>query len=139
MTTNDNLNGIGQLITERGQSKEAAWKEILAKQKESGLTQVEFCRQKGIKKTSFTWWKGKLLGRNGKSRGTKHGRRARNEESAPKRDVAALVPVRVTEAQDVPRAQGMMLEVVLGNNRVLRFPAQFDEQKVARLVSILER
>ena len=65
MTTSDDRSGMEQFLTEPGRTKEATWLEVFARQKASGMTQVEFCRQNGIKKTSFAWWKGQLLGRSG--------------------------------------------------------------------------
>ena len=67
------------------------------------------------------------------------GHKARTKKEACK-GVASLVPVRMTESESkLPASRSMMLEIVFGDGRALRLPAQLDEEKIARLVSILDR
>ena len=56
------------------------WRRLVSAWQRSGLTQVEFCRRRGVKVTAFGWWKRQLNGpgdghRSGRGRRTTgHGR-----------------------------------------------------------------
>jgi hypothetical protein len=43
-------------LTERGRY----WQALLAEQAASGLRQMAFCRQRGIRPGTFCWWKSRL-------------------------------------------------------------------------------
>ena len=45
---------------ERNREKRREWKSRINAWKSSGLTQVEYCRQKELSKCQFTYWKCKL-------------------------------------------------------------------------------
>lgn len=46
--------------------KERFWRKNLALLAESGLTQAEFCRQRGLTQCSLSWWKREILDRDRK-------------------------------------------------------------------------
>jgi hypothetical protein len=49
-----------QTRKERNREKRREWKSRINAWKSSGLTQVEYCRQKELSKCQFTYWKCKL-------------------------------------------------------------------------------
>lgn len=51
------------------------WRRMVAAWESSGLTQVEFCRRRGLKAVTFGWWKRRLVGASGRS--------ARNDRNRP--------------------------------------------------------
>jgi len=49
-----------QTRKERNREKEQFWSTHMESWKESGLRQVDYCRQKDLSRTRFTYWKCKL-------------------------------------------------------------------------------
>lgn len=45
----------------RNEAKEQFWREMVALQKESGLSQSAFCREKGLSANSFSFWKKRIV------------------------------------------------------------------------------
>ena len=112
---------------------ERFYREILAEQRESGLSVRAFGKAQGIPAGTLSFWRHQLRKRDAARRGKRK----------PK---PGFVPVRVVEgraASPVPRAEptnatppsgGGGYEVDLGGGRVLRLPADFDDGRVAALV-----
>lgn len=48
----------------------ACWRELLTEWEGSGVSQAEFCRQRGLKAVNLAWWKRRLRGSPGASRAT---------------------------------------------------------------------
>jgi hypothetical protein len=42
------------------EEKERFWQEHIQRWRESGSSQIDYCREHGLKETAFTYWKGKL-------------------------------------------------------------------------------
>jgi len=107
--------------------REEHWRRVLARQRQSGLTQAGFSNREGIKPTALSWWARELRERDGTPR---KGRKT----PQPRRP--AFVPVRVIEA--VPRHSASTLEVVTRGGHVVRLQADFDPAALRRLISALE-
>ena len=103
------------------------WRRMLADWEASGLSQAEFCRRRELKAVTFAWWKRRL--RNGDGARFVHtvraprlgGRRTFVELALPSRPVPA----------------GLVYELALPGGACLRLPADFDAERVARLVHAL--
>ena len=105
----------------------AYWRGLLERWRASGLSQAEFCRQRGIPISKFAWWKRRL------SAGGAAGpvQRARPSRKGP--HGGAFVPVQIVAAP----AAGE-LELTLRGGRVLRFGVDVDAGKLAVIVAALE-
>ena len=95
---------------------ESQWRRLIAEQEASGLTVREFAACRGLSASTIYWWRSRLR-REGRS-------------------VAELVPVEVTEA---PVAASTAIELVVGNDIVLRLPRGFDEADLRRVLSVVSR
>ncbi len=102
------------------------WRRMFAAWEASGLSQAEFCRQRDLKAVTFAWWKRRL--RNGDDAGrTRIGRTRRLAGHGTFVELA------------LPRgpAAGMAYELALPSGACLRLPADFDAERVVRLVHAL--
>jgi len=124
--------------------REAHWRQALADWSRSGLSEVAFCRERGLSPSAFHWWKGELVRRDAARRS-----RSSSPSSAKAQEVKpkpALVAVRVAEgavdrATVAPKANGGVegaVEVVLMNGRRVRVGSGFDGELLAQVVRALE-
>jgi hypothetical protein len=105
----------------------AYWRRLLAEWEQSGLSQAEFCRRRGIKAVNLAWWKRRLRG----SQGTPRAGRQRVTRSAGR---AAFVELALPSH---PVRGGLGYELVLPSGACLRLPDDFDPERVARLVQAM--
>lgn len=110
---------------------ERFYREILAEQRESGLSVRAFGKARGIPAGTLSFWRHQLRKRDAARRGKR--------KTKP-----GFVPVRLVDGpaeSPAPRAEPAKAkppsggyEVDLGGGRVLRLPADFDDARVATLV-----
>jgi transposase-like protein len=95
---------------------------VLAEYKQSDLSQVRFCEEKGISPSTLQNWI----------------RRSRDAEEPPR--PVALVPVRLRSSVSRFESPGpdRCYEISLSPSRHLSVPPGFDPEEVRTLVSILE-
>jgi hypothetical protein len=105
----------------------AYWQRLLGEWEQSGLSQAEFCRRRGLRAVNLAWWKRRLRGSPGRPRGG----RQRVTRSAGH---AAFVELALPSH---PVRGGLGYELVLPSGVGLRLPADFDPERVARLVQAL--
>ena len=109
----------------RGETKRARyWADQLAGWKRSGLSQAEFCRQRGLSGGTFAWWKRQLQ----KAAGKLPNRRGR-----PAKASGRFVEVRLAGV-----SSASAYEVVLARGRSIRVPSEFDPQILSRLIVAVE-
>ncbi len=106
------------VVTERGRH----WRQLIEECSRSGLTQAEFCRQRGIKGATLSWWKRQL-----RQRGALAG------EDCPAKAADRFVEVRVPGPPAEPA-----YELVLRGGRSIRVPSRFDPQILSRLITAVE-
>lgn len=111
---------------------ERFYRELLAEQEQSGLSLRAFAAGRGIPAGTLSCWRHQLKTRDA-------ARAARKTKAIEPR----FVPVSVVEAPvpppppPPPRTSAAIYEVVLGKDRVLRLPADFDDARVAALVRVV--
>lgn len=105
----------------------AYWQRLLGAWEQSGLSQAEFCRRRGLKAVNLAWWKRRLRG----SPGTPRAGRQRRMRSAGR---AAFVELALPSH---PGCGRLGYELVLPSGACLRLPDDFDPEQVARLVQVL--
>jgi len=113
------------------------WADQLAGWKRSGLSQAEFCRQKGIKPWTFNWWKRQLLARQQSKGGKRSSSPRRRSSKLPSKQARgsanSFVEVKMTDG-----ALSTGYEVVLSNGRVIRLGQAFNAEAVTRLIAAVE-
>lgn len=89
----------------RDPEKEKYWREILADQQKSGLSQAEYCRAHGLNENSFSWWKREIPARDRQARREKAQARklARVQASSAPAEISSFVPL-VFAAEEEPPA-----------------------------------
>mgnify|MGYP000974179854 CR=1 FL=1 len=143
------------------------WSDEVAAWSRSGLSQAEFCRRRGIKVGTFTWWKRqferrqagdvrKRRGRPPKVPGSFDGFSGSSGLRAGLRGKPAggrFVEVRLTSANSPRQARSLGLsktaeptgtpsrfayEIALACGRSIRVPSQFDPQTLSQLIMVVE-
>jgi hypothetical protein len=118
----------------------------------SGVSRAEFCRQRGLKAGTLSWWKHQLKLRDRRrgrlrveepaalsARGAERSpRRGHRQQPAEPRSTVRLVPLTVRATAPGPAAVDAWLEVVVAGGRLVRVPADFDRAVLLRLVETLE-
>jgi hypothetical protein len=105
----------------RNPQKERFWRQMLKRWHSSGLTVQVFCRQCQLSQASFYAWRRTLA--------------ARDAETVHFAEVQVLADESSPSIFPLPRAG---LELLVGNQRVLRIGAGFDAATLRRLLPILE-
>jgi transposase-like protein len=119
-------------MSKQSEEKRAYWRDVLERQRESGLSVRQFCREHQVSEASFHSWKRKIAGHDrddavsSESGDQKH--LAKQTENA-----AVFIPVRVSAAA------GSVLEIVHPRGHVLRVPAIFDEGSLRRVLEVLDQ
>jgi len=99
-------------------SKEAKWREVIARQAAGGLSVRAFCRQESIREPSFYFWRRTLRERDAKQ---------------PPAATPAFVPAEIGPLP--PREEAITIE--LGARAILRLPVTTSPTWVAGLVEAL--
>ena len=127
---NDPYPQVGDRTPSACAQREEHWRRVLARQRESGLTQAVFCRREGIKPTALSWWARELSKR-------RQSRRPARQARPPKRTRRpAFIPVRVIQA--APRSSASGLEVVTRGGHVVHLQPDFDPAMLRRVMAALE-
>ena len=109
---------------ERKSPRSSYWRERIEEWERSGLTQVEFCRQKKLSLSSLRWWKWELARRD-------------RLGSQP-----MFLPVRLTDLEGQEKARsrepGNALEIVVESGYRIRVPEHFNPETLLRLLKTLE-
>ena len=106
----------------RDPRKEQHWRQILERWQESGLSVRAFCRRHRLSEPRFYAWR-RILGQ-------------RPSPGAAADDPLTFVPLGVRH--DTPASPAPVLELVLGNDRLLRIPQGFDPAALRHLLAALE-
>lgn len=119
------------------QQRRAKWRELLKEQLRGGQNVKAFCRERGIRTSSFYGWKKRLgLAESGPVAVST------DKPSSSERDEAAGIPVRFLEVQVAaatePTVVSPLIEVRLSQGRSLMVGPGFDAVHLARLLSVLE-
>lgn len=107
---------------------EKFYRELLAEQDKSGLSVREFAEKRGVPTGTLSFWRHEL-----KQRDAARAQKAKKKSSKPRFVPVSVVPAPPPKAPAAERPRAGY-EIVLGQDRVLRLPAEFDEKRVAALV-----
>ena len=124
-------------MLKRSEEKRAYWRDVLERQRESGLSVRQFCREHQVSEASFHSWKRKIAGhdRHGAASSEDGDQKypAKKRVTKQTENAAVFIPVRVSAAA------GSVLEVVHPRGHVLRVPAVFDEGSLRQVLKVLDQ
>ena len=105
---------MDQIVRQR--RSESAWREIMARQEQSGLTVQEFCEREGLKAASLYGWRVRLRQRAaGKKASQEISKRARAEKASEEFiDLGAIGSGRGRFEVRVDLGGGVLLQLVRG-------------------------
>lgn len=106
--------------------REAHWREVLARWKQSGLSKTDFARHEKISESVLSWWDAEIRRRD------RTRRRTSAQSPKPMRQSEAFIPVRVVEP-----AAATAIELIAGGHAIRVRPG-FDPETLRRLVTALE-
>jgi hypothetical protein len=122
MTTNHSILHSRTVPAYRKGEAEPFWRRACRQWEQSGLSQDQFCRRRGLSTWSLRWWRCELKRRDA---------HARKDERKP----PVFLPVRVVEPAAPASAA---LEVVLRGGRIVRVRQDFDPNLLRKLIATLE-
>jgi hypothetical protein len=131
--------------------KEQHWREIIARQKLSGLSKAQFCLNEGIKPSAFSNWERTIRARDeenrradGKSkqqhRNLKRTGASSKAKFASAQNVSKQKPTFVRATVSAPREISSPLatiEISVPSGVVVRVPASFDLKMLVRIMDAL--
>ncbi len=130
---------MAQRSTRPGESQPRSeyWRDQSEDWESSGLTQAEFCEERGLSLPAFRWWRWKL-----KREGSGSASSKAPEEGGGMR----LVPVRIVDPEtrspsplscSVSGEATSTFEVLLESGTCIRVPGDFDADALSRLLRTL--
>ncbi len=132
-------------MTQRERSRKARrkWQRLISEQARSGQSGAGFCRERGLCRSHFYWWKKRLraAGPDGLRPPLTKFVEVKLTPAVPERvgaGPASRAEVLARPAADPPLAGDGRVEVVLRNGRSLRVGPGFDAAHVQALAAVLE-
>ncbi len=127
----------------RGQTERARhWQRLIAAWQKSGLSQVDYCRERGINAGTFAWWKRRLMA---KASGGEKRRWPRQRRGAAKTGQFVEVCLPGSKTMSAPismtptsPANSPICEIVLARGRSIRLFGALDPSSVSRLITAVE-
>lgn len=122
----------------RDPAKEQFWREMISKQKRSGVSQKEFCRNNGLKPNTFYSWK-KIIHRRNRERANENRRLNREERQNQEYQSRSFVPI-VLPASEVEgqKKKRPIAEIRIGRAEVSVFPGADLESLQALMIVLKE-
>ena len=139
--------------------KERYWRAVVQGQGGSGQSVREYCRQTGVKESAFYWWRKELARRSerrkaarssaadGSERSGESNRRRKPRRGkpatatplggrSPGNDASAFVPIHLSAGNSAVHAA--VVEIHLGDGRMVRVGPGFDRQTLVEVLGALE-
>ena len=137
---------MAQNREQRGRSEqERYWGRMIAAWGKSGLTQVEFCRRKGVSVGSLRWWKSTLAAKDRTARFEERpggSALVRREEPSGTGERAAFLPVDVVhmkpEVESPASDTNGHLVLGIGKRFRIRLTRGFDREVLRSILAVLE-
>jgi hypothetical protein len=112
----------------RDLKKEKYWQEIVEKQKDSGKSRIQFCKDEGLSSDNFYYWKNTLEKRN----------KVKNQEQPlEKKAIIPFVPLNIQGDFDLSGRQNTADQIEI-SKIVLRISANTDRSTLACILQSLE-
>lgn len=118
----------------RDRSLETQWRRLLMEQSRSGWSIRQFCAMRGLRESSFYFWRRELQKRRRERSQVRNGRPG-DSGSTPPPTNEFFLPV-VVSPTALAFAEPVPIEIVLAD-AVVRVPAQFDAASLTRVIEVL--
>lgn len=140
-------------MVHRNPAKERYWRELVQRQRRSGLTARQFCLNQEVDESSFYHWRRELrmrdlersqaveqCERSGEQTITRHSNasHAIERRSIYPSDSPIFMPIRIATGETL-QSRTLCLEVVLACGATLRIPAGYDRDTLSSVLEVLER
>lgn len=112
------------------------WTERLARWRESGLGIEEFATREGVKPASMKWWRWRLGGGPQPTKPVAPKPRAKKPRFV---EVAVESPRRRRTEPTLAQPLPTTFDIVLENGRIVRVPAGFSADELARVLDVAEQ
>ncbi len=113
----------------RDLTKEAAWRQRLARHADSGQTVRAWCHRHRVKEATFHWWRRELARRDAEQLPS-----VRREAEA---QASSFVPVHLTD--DAARDGDGQIEIELTDGRRVRVTGAVNREMLTQVLDVLER
>lgn len=101
------------------EAKQSYWKQLIQNWRDSGLTQVQFCKENQLKKPTFMYWKSKFD----------------QKEDAP----TTLLPVSILpDRVSLSPQSSSGVSLSIGNRFTIHLESRFDTGTLSDLIELLE-
>jgi hypothetical protein len=118
----------------RSLEREQAWRQAFAEQVQSGWSVARFCRQRGLTKSSFYFWRGELARRDAER---KRASQATSAMASPKMSFVQLGVASASSDADRRDRKAAPIVIQWGSIRV-EVPGGFDRETLAQVLAILQ-
>ena len=120
-------------------SRREHWRALLEAQQRSGLSLAAFCRRRGVRKGTLSFWKWKLTheGTSGARRAAPAGRRSGPARFVPIHLATCPAPPE-SGPPAAPRAEWQELEIALANGRLIRLRGGVDFAQLPAVLRTVE-
>jgi hypothetical protein len=124
-------------LLKRRLEREKVWRKTVEEWQASGQSQVDFCREKGLKENTFSCWK-KVIEKRDREKEQKRvsGTKAA-KVSAQKGAIAPMTFLTLAETAQPPKSKN--LQMVLPNGVAVVIPAELAIANLSRLIAAVER
>lgn len=123
-------------MSKQSEERRVYWRSMLERQRASGLSVRQFCREERVSEASFHSWKSKFVSGdrqvNASLEESSRKRPAKKQVGRQSEKAAVFIPLRVSTAA------GSLLEVVHPRGYVVRVPAGFDEGTLGQVFDVLD-
>ena len=119
----------------RNQVLESAWRERLARHQQSGVTVRQFCREAGLKESSFYYWNRELSRRDSQPQSSAPAQRPSRRQARSSPAAPALVPVSITTGIGALAP----IEVSLPSGVTLKVSSGCDVAMLRMVIAVLEK
>lgn len=114
-------------------NRETFWRATIQQQLQSGLSILEFCRQRKLSSSGFHRWKTKITNQNGKTSQTKKKTAAKQKNSAPTFIPVSLDPVRTPQ----PQLEQPQVEILYASGTTVRIASGCDAKTVSIILKAM--
>ena len=126
-----------QNLNRRDPDKEQFWREMISKQKRSGVSQTQFCRDNGLAPNTFCSWKKTIQKRNLEKVAAKR-RENQNSEENIKSTHGAFVPLIVPPSEPRPQNERKLIAEVRIGRAVVSVFSSADLASLQALMIVLK-
>ncbi len=110
------------------------WRDVMKEWEASRMTQVSFCRERGISPAAFSWWRSEIKKRDRKEKAV-----VQPSEACQNSTPHGLPFVQISVPENIaPSASHDRIEIILASGHQIRVPQGFSSETLQRVLEVLE-